>query len=140
MQTVGTGIGIEPQTLADRRPVWEALSELYLDTDTSLFETWVADVLAASPYTVEELEGILIYEVRPVCLWNAFYWEWVGFDPDWLEREIIRVRRSWVRYFYDALAPVAKRGLHARGQWRRISEAIRRLRANSAQGPPKDGL
>jgi hypothetical protein len=119
---------IDAQMLGDRRPVWEALSELYLDTDTTPFEHRIASLLAESPYTLEEIEDILIYEVRPVCVWNAFYWEWTGFDPDWLEREIVRVRRSWVRVVYDALAPRARRELRASAQWRRICDTVRRLR------------
>ena len=44
------------EDLENRRRAWEALSDLYLDTDTSLSRQWRAAILAASPYSLEELE------------------------------------------------------------------------------------
>jgi len=45
--------------LENRRRAWEALSDLYLDTDTSLSRPWRAEILASLPYSLEELEQIL---------------------------------------------------------------------------------
>lgn len=56
--------------IGHRRPVWEALSSLFLDTDTSIARPWRARVLAASPYSLAELDDILMDEVYPVCRWN----------------------------------------------------------------------
>jgi hypothetical protein len=41
------------EDLASRRPVWEALSDMFLDTDTSLSRQWRAERLAGSTYTVD---------------------------------------------------------------------------------------
>ncbi len=89
--------------LPARRSVWEALSELYLDTDVSLSLKWRVDLLAASPYAVDELEAILVDEVNPVCRMNMFVvtGAWAGFDLAWLESRILalrwpRPRRSWL--------------------------------------------
>ena len=88
--------------LPNRRTAWEALSDLFLDTDTSLSRPWRVQVLAATPYTVEELEQILIWEVEPVCRWNmlGIAGEWFGFDLDRMQRRILgRLRRPmWLRY------------------------------------------
>ena len=45
--------------LARRRLVWEALSELFLDTETRWYLSQVALALVRSRYTADELERIL---------------------------------------------------------------------------------
>jgi hypothetical protein len=90
--------------LESRRPVWEALSELFLDTsfDEADFNR-IARVLARSPYSLEELEHILVSEVHPACGANmlSLAGEWTGFDPEWLESRIVRgpsrLGRLWMR-------------------------------------------
>ena len=87
------------EDLASRRPVWEALSELFLDTDVSLARNSRAGILAASPYSLEELERILIDEIYPICKYNLFgvAGAWSGFDQAWLEARILRRLRSRLR-------------------------------------------
>lgn len=86
--------------LDHRRPVWEALSSLYLDTDTALARSWRVELLGRSPYSPEQLEEILTNEVQPVCRWNLYTvaGEWDGFDLAWLERKILDRRRSPWRF------------------------------------------
>ena len=76
----------------ERRPVWSALSSLFLDTDTNLLTDYMVWTLSASPYSIDELNTILIDEVYPACHWNLFgvAGEWAGFDEEWLERRITR--------------------------------------------------
>ena len=78
--------------LANRSPVWEALSDLFLDTDVSLSRAWRASLLAASPYSIDDLERILIDEVYPICKYNLLSGagEWAWFDQAWLEGRILR--------------------------------------------------
>jgi hypothetical protein len=83
---------------ASRRPVWEALSTLFLDTDISLLREYRVRTLASSPYSLDEIEEILKHEVFPVCRWNlvSIAGEWAGFDLDSLERQILKPRsRLW---------------------------------------------
>jgi hypothetical protein len=77
--------------IEERRPVWSALSSLFLDTDTSLLTEYIVKTLSASPYSLEDLNEILIDEVYPVCHWNllSFAGEWAGFDEDRLEGRIM---------------------------------------------------
>jgi hypothetical protein len=51
----------------DRRPVWKALSELFLDTQLqpSGLDN-IAKTLTESPYTIAEFECILFQEVYPI--------------------------------------------------------------------------
>lgn len=83
-----------------RLPAWDALSSLFLDTDTALDREWRSTELAKSPYTVEELEAILRDEVFPVCSWNLFSvaGEWAGFDQEWLRSAILEYLRRRFRF------------------------------------------
>lgn len=76
-----------------RRPVWHALSDLFLDTELDEQHlAWIARILAESGYSDSELESILLREVYPVCLANLHdpAGVWSGFDEDSLEEEILR--------------------------------------------------
>lgn len=73
--------------LASRRPVWEALAALWLDTDLTDWQLdHIAGVLAASPYSLPEMRAIHDYEVAPALWVNlvTVAGEWAGFDGDWL--------------------------------------------------------
>lgn len=92
------------QDTESRRPVWDELQMLYMDTDPEHLLNRMADRLAESPYTTEELEDILWNEVHPACEFNlrfAIAPEWAGFDLDWLTARILeknrfgRRRRPW---------------------------------------------
>lgn len=87
---------------ASRRPVWLALSDMFLDTDTSLSRDWRVKELARSPYSLAELEEILVCEVYPACRSNLFCvaGEWAGFDLDWLEDKIRRRSNSPFKFLH----------------------------------------
>ncbi|CAK0780243.1 conserved hypothetical protein [Gammaproteobacteria bacterium] len=80
------------EDLPTRRIAWEVLSDLFLDTDVSLSRSWRIEKLAALPYTIAELEQILIDEIYPICKYNllSVAGVWTGFEPVWLEGEILR--------------------------------------------------
>ena len=92
------------EDLENRRPVWDALSSLFLDTDTSLSREWRAKLLSTSPYSLEQLHYILVDEVYPICRWNllSIAGEWAGFDLAWLEGKILRRLRSPLRFLHRA--------------------------------------
>lgn len=122
------------EDVVNRRPVWQALSDLFLDTDPSLSLEWRARELAKSPYSIEELEEILIREVYPACRGNllCIAGEWAGFDMDWLEGRI------------QSRADSALRALHAfnlgrltvprSAEWRATKQAVRANRAAAHDG------
>ena len=88
------------QDLVNRRPVWTALSALYLDTELSADDiAHLAEQLATSPYTPGELISILLTEIHPVCVGNLrqVAGVWSGFDPAGLEVEILRRQRTLFR-------------------------------------------
>src|ERR1700753_3988932 len=77
--------------IAERLPIWEALSDFFLDTELqpSDYER-IAGVLASSKYSEAQIEEILIGEVCPACKWNAFApaGEWEGFGSAWLKENL----------------------------------------------------
>lgn len=78
--------------IEERLPVWDALSEFFLDTELQPDDhERISKVLAESKYTENELEHILAYEVYPVCKWNklSVAGEWGGFHPDWIQEKMI---------------------------------------------------
>jgi hypothetical protein len=112
------------QDIAARLLVWQALSDLYLDTALSPeVIQGNARILAESPYSARELSRILADEVNPVCLGNLFSvaGTWTAFDPAWLKSRILArhqaslkwparflpVPRSVRRQMADLLARVA---------------------------------
>jgi hypothetical protein len=87
--------------LVNRRPVWLALSALYLDTEqTPAMRDGDARVLAQSPYTLDDLRTILAEEVHPACAANLASpaGEWAGFDEAWLEQRILARARAVLRW------------------------------------------
>lgn len=90
-------MSLEAEELERRRPVWSALSELFLDTTLDAGDLRrIALVLHASRYSEQELDAIYADEVAPVCGPNLMVvaGEWALFDPEWLERRILARRRS----------------------------------------------
>ena len=119
----------EPLSAAEievRRPVWDALSTLFLDTDVSLDLEHRAKTLAASPYSIVELERILVDEVFPICSWNllSVAGEWAGFDQSWLEEKIINRMRRRFRFRLGFGHLLFLRS----GDWARTRRAIESLR------------
>jgi hypothetical protein len=89
------------QDVANRRPVWAAWSELYLDTELSADDSErIAAALAASPYTAETLEHILLAEVHPICVISRLQVAgiWSGFDTGWLQQRIQRRQHTRFRW------------------------------------------
>lgn len=109
-----------------RQPVWEALSDLYLDTDIGDGYAAIARVLARSPYSLDMLWRILRDEVHPLLSHNlrSVAGEWAGFPPEWL-LPAIRKRLAlprWQRPFGCLFCR------YPREQWRILAPLIQRER------------
>ena len=78
------------EKIIERKSVWLALSDLFLDTDVTVNYDYITRVCAESLFTIDELEMILKCEVAPVVLPNLsnITGEWIGFNEDWLIRKI----------------------------------------------------
>lgn len=91
----------------DRKPVWKALSELYLDTERQSQDMeYLARILLKSPYSWSEIRRIDQLEVFPVLWPNLLHiaGNWTGFEEDWLEERILRSlngRSAWKEWWLD---------------------------------------
>lgn len=115
--------------LAERLPVWEALSEFFLDNELGESDyEHIAKVLAVSNYTIEQIENILIEEVCPVCKLNMYSvaGEWIGFNPDWLKEKI--GARLGKRSPFRRLSGRLHRWMYAK-HWEKVKARILELRA-----------
>ena len=87
------------QDVDARRPVWSALSDLYLDTSYRTFIRPAARDLAATHYSIDDLREILLREVHPALARNlcATAGVWDRFDQTWLAERILATERlpSW---------------------------------------------
>ena len=121
------------EDIESRRPVWQALSDLFLDTDTSLSRSWRASQLSQSPYYLEELEEILVAEVYPVCRGNLFCiaGEWSSFDIQWLESQILRRARSPLKLLHGF--NLGRLTVHASLEWRATRRAVQASRTAALQ-------
>jgi hypothetical protein len=111
------------EELERRRPVWEAISSIFLDTEID--DAWreqIVETLRSSGYSESELESILWTELCPVLHANllSVAGEWAGFDMEWVEHRIVSCPagriRQWMAYFTG--------GNIARHAWRQIKESL----------------
>lgn len=77
--------------IEQRKPIWIALSEFYLDTELqdSDFRN-IAFTILDSSYSLDEVKSINKHEVFPILQANLLNpaGEWAGFDETWLVEKI----------------------------------------------------
>ncbi|MBL8878560.1 MAG: hypothetical protein JNG88_05515 [Phycisphaerales bacterium] len=97
---------IPHEELPRRRPVWEAMSDFFLDNDledAALQE--IAAILKKSGYSEAQLEDILETELAPLlygnlCLWVTIAGVWDGFDVGWIEAQLLAGKHRWYQRWY----------------------------------------
>ncbi len=114
-----------------RIPVWLALSDLYLDTDVTMSYDYIVRTLAASPFSLDELHEMLMYDVHPVLYSNlmSMAGEWGCFDEAWLTERVLAVREQprWRRRFTQWFV----RDIGT--QWRTLAPMIQAARSAATQ-------
>ena len=114
--------------LERRRPVWDVMSEFFLDTQLLADDhARIARRLDESGYALAELEQILWHEVSPALWWNltSVAGECWFFDMAAVERQILEqpagALRRWLTYRAG--------GLVARHAWQCVRPLLKRGRA-----------
>ncbi|MGB3150415.1 MAG: hypothetical protein WBB27_07095 [Maribacter sp.] len=81
----------EVLNIEERKPIWIALSDFYLDTELqeATFR-YIATKIAESPYSFKKVKEIDKYEIFPVLKNNllSVAGEWAGFEEEWLVNRI----------------------------------------------------
>lgn len=133
MRLVTAGFEAVPGEVHARIPAWNALSDLYLDTDVALSHDHIVRTLAASPYSLDDMHEMLMYDVHPALYQNlmSMTGEWAGFDDAWLLERIETIRRQprWRRRISHGFA----RDISV--QWRMLEPMIRAARSVAPQPP-----
>jgi hypothetical protein len=123
-----------PELIRERMPVWDALSEFFLDTELQDDDhKRIARVLARSPYSEVQLWEILRFEVYPPCHLNLLCvaGEWAMFGEDWLmERVAPRCDRR-PRFYWPML-----HWWMFRHHWRKVRDLIRDIRGGEQVAAP----
>jgi hypothetical protein len=97
MRSLGKSVVIDETAIERRKPVWAALSELWVDTELTDDDLHrIADVMKRSGYSVTILREIYMFEVAPVVFPNLLTvaGAWAGFDEEWLFIEMTK-RARW---------------------------------------------
>ena len=77
--------------------LWHAMSDLYLDEEmTTGGYLHIADRLASSSMSLDELDAVLFNEVHPVLCWNlkAVAGHWGDFGKEWVAEQITKELKS----------------------------------------------
>jgi hypothetical protein len=91
-----------PLTLKEverRKPVWQALSNMYLDTDNTEEEFQrIAKVIMSAGYSIDEADIINRQEVFPLVGTNllsvAGDWAWDSYDQELIAHAVVSLRRK----------------------------------------------
>jgi len=81
----------ETLNIEERKPIWIALSEFYLDVELQESDlSHIALMVFESPYSINKVKKINKYEVFPVLQPNllSVAGAWAGFDEEWLINSI----------------------------------------------------
>ncbi len=116
--------------LERRRPVWNAMSDVFLDTETRWAMPRIALVLALSRYPIDQLDEIWQDEIIPECAWNIHRvpGEWALFV---LDEEALAARAVGKKPLVERILGVSVPAF-VDEQWR----AIKGLRAALLALPP----
>lgn len=101
---------------------------MFLDTDVSTSRDRRARALAASPYSLPQLEQILIHEVYPVCQPNlrSVAGQWSGFESEWLHDAIRKRSTSGIRAWFN----IGKFTIPRHDEWAATKRLIEQAREN----------
>ena len=117
------------EDLERRRPVWESMSEFFLDTELSpLDHERIALALQGSGYSDVELDTILWREICPVLWYNVtpVAGEWGGFDMQRVEERILGspagIFSRWQSYIF---------GRAVRHDWNKVRAILNARRSSS---------
>lgn len=129
-----SGRGLSEAEIRARRPAWDAIADLFLDTEIRDAEReFIARRLAASPFSEDALDAIYVHEVAPVVHRNLkiVAGEWAGFGEAWLGERIPaylaragRFSRWWAgsrlgRWWHTA---------DTRADWQAVLRLVREMR------------
>lgn len=127
-----------------RSTLWKALADFWLDTELQDFQlNYIARVIVASPYTLNQARAIHNREVAPV-LWRNMAnvaGEWAGFDDTWLvarcEEQMVKSKSLSTRARNWLLLPTI--WFFTAGYWRQVVRRVNAQQDIQPDGPASGG-
>ncbi|MEJ5051142.1 hypothetical protein WH221_15030 [Chryseobacterium culicis] len=122
----------EPEFFEERKLVWLALSDLYLDTELQEWQfQYITGIFLKSPFNLEMIKKIDQYEVFPVLFSNLLNpaGEWAGFE----EKRLVKNIMTWME-FRSKLDILAIKCIYPiyesvnRDYWKRLEEIYNQTR------------
>lgn len=110
---------LTPEEIERRKPVWFALSELWLDTELRDADLhYIAKIMVDSGYSLNELRVICDSEIAPIVYKNLLtpVGVWSGFDETWLAQQIITQMNKPKRWQDALLDPLRRPFIPAAGE------------------------
>lgn len=129
------GRTLSAEEIRPRLPVWDAIADLFLDTEIDDRDRErIAHALARSPFSADALDDIYRYEVAPVVHGNLkiVAGEWAGFGEEWLgERIPAYLARSGPLSRWWAGSRLGRwwRTSYTDPDWRIVLRLVREMRA-----------
>ena len=109
------------EDLESRKPIWDAMQMVWMDTSVEHELPLIISISANSKYSIEELESIYWNEVQP-SVWTNFLIpiasEWAGYDIDWLCDRILKRLEKGKQFKKSRLKPYAFK------YWKQIKTGI----------------
>ncbi len=119
----------EERDIENRRHIWVALSDLYIDNELQPFEIQsIAKVFKASSFTLDEIHDINRQDVFPVLKHNLLTVAgiWTGFEEEELIKAIVNHKSSLLSKFLDKIMFWKMKKMFAK-DWSRINSALDEL-------------
>lgn len=106
-------------------PLLTALADLYLDTDALLAVPHIARIIVEGGYTVEQVEAMLRWDVRPAFYTNllSVAGEWAGWHPEFVRERVLAVTKRRVDRFI-----IGADRFFPRTEWAAVVAEVERLR------------
>lgn len=128
---------LDEATITARRPLWGALSELWLDTELDDADLdRIASVMDASGLSLDQLRSVYLHEVAPVVYRNLLSVAGAsdGFDESWLaERIVVNLRDAPRRIRFMAWFPLTRRRMTYATErpWESLCKRVLKKRTDS---------
>ncbi len=120
--------------IKERKPIWIALSEFYLDTklQESNFRH-IAFKIIESPYSLDKVKEINKYEIFPILQPNllSVAGEWAGFDEEWLVKGITDSlkKRNAIKKLVIESSYLTFKWMH-KGYWDKLEKVYNQIKMN----------
>nr|WP_299000090.1 hypothetical protein [uncultured Allomuricauda sp.] len=120
--------------IEERKPIWIALSDFYLDTELQESDfRHIAFKIIESPYSFQKVKEIDKYEIFPVLQPNlmSVAGEWAGFHEEWLVNSIVESlsKRNTAKKIAIESSYLTLKWMN-KGYWNKLEKVYNEIKSN----------